>query len=530
MTIRELLGRLVAEGRLDPAVLDDTTPAGAAARTALAAHARGAVRVQQAGSSASVWFGAALLAAFLIANDIHELPLLAILLGGVALALAAGLARQPPTLLGLQLIWIAVIFGQILILAGIGEQADGVTLALAAVALQAITIAAVRNLAVGAAAVAVAVGALVFLIDELNLEPFGYDLLALSLGACVCALWVLEARLAGALGRLWQPLAYALPVALLLPLTVATAGDRVEPTIRAAGTAGWGLLSIWLIGQAGREAPELRGRPQMFAGAAVLLAAAVGWRAPGLAAGVALLVLSHLRRSPALQTLALATIGGFLFFWYYGLGTTLLAKSLAAVGNGLVFLLAAGVLRRGAARPREREVRPLAARIGELRWLALALGLALAVPAAIVADKERVIAGGETALLRLRPVDPRSLIQGDYMRLAYALVDDIPAPETLPLRGALVITRDADGVARFVRVDDGRPLAPGELYLRYARRGAAQVTLGAESFFFPEGQGDALTDARYGELALGPAGDSVLIGLRDEHRRPLGPRLHDRAP
>lgn len=527
MNVRQLLDRLAHEGLVDPALLDPAAPAGAAAREALRPYTGDHLRTQQAGSSASVWIGAFLLASFLLANDIAEQPAVAVVLGAAALVAAASIARQPSTLLRIQLVWIAVIFGQALIVAGFGEATDSETAAaLAVVALEAITIAAIPNLSVACAAVAAAIGALLFLIDEANLERHGYDLMALSLGACTCALWIHEARLGARLGRLWQPLAYTLPLGLLVPLGAALESrDDLAWTAGVAG--GWAALSAWLIGQAGRESPELRGAPQWFAWAAIVAAAAIGHEAPGIAAGVTLLLLAHLRRSVPLQTLALATLGGFLFFWYYNLGSTLLTKSLTAIGNGLVFLLAAAALRRGAGRPREREARPLAARLGELRWLGLALGLALAVPGWVVAQKETVIAAGETVLLRLRPVDPRSLIQGDYMRLAYALVDEIPNKDALAPSGALIVTCDHEDVARFVRVDDGRPLAAGELRLRYFKRGD-DVALGAETFMFPEGQAKLLERAQFGELALGDAGDSVLIGLRDQERRPLGPRLHDR--
>ena len=36
-------------------------------------------------------------------------------------------------------------------------------------------------------------------------------------------------------------------------------------------------------------------------------------------------------------------------------------------------------------------------------------------------QKEEIKANGETVLLELAPVDPRSLMQGDYMRLRYAI-------------------------------------------------------------------------------------------------------------
>src|SRR5690606_13659936 len=103
-------------------------------------------------------------------------------------------------------------------------------------------------------------------------------------------------------------------------------------------------------------------------------------------------------------------------------------------------------------------------------------------------------AADETVLLPLAPVDPRSLMQGDYMELRYALESEIPDVEALAPRGTLVITRDANKVASFVRVDDGRPLAPGQLRLRYFKRGR-RVALGAETFLFPEGEGKTLEAA-----------------------------------
>lgn len=527
MTVRELLAELARDGHVAPALADRQSPEADAARRVLLNFSRDALRVQQAGASLSVWLGALLLALFLVEADVVDAPPFAILLGGGALALAAALARQPASLVTLQLLWIAAIGGQALLLFTAGETIrDDGTVALLTLVLELITLLAIPNLTLGLLAVAAGVGAALVLIEDWHLGALGFGAFALFLGTCTAVLWARESTLAVRLGRLWQPLAYGLPLALLGPLLGSLTGDQDRP-VMAAQTAGWAVLTIWLIGQAARERPELRGGPTFLAIGAVVLAAAIGHRAPGVTAGLMLLVLSHLRRNPSLQALAMSAVGGFLFFWYYQLDSSLLAKSLAAVGNGLVFLLFAGLLRRAAGRRREGEARPLAARIGDMRWLALALGLALAIPGWVVASKERVIAGGETVLLRLRPVDPRSLIQGDYMRLAYALVDEIPYKTTLAASGNLIVTRDDDHVARFVRVDDGRPLAPGELRLRYFKRGDA-VALGAETFMFPEGQATALEHAAFGELALGESGDSVLIGLRDDQRRPLGPRLHDR--
>ena len=49
---------------------------------------------------------------------------------------------------------------------------------------------------------------------------------------------------------------------------------------------------------------------------------------------------------------------------------------------------------------------------------------ALGVPAGLVVQKERVVRSGNLVLLPLAPVDPRSLMQGDYMILDYAVTRD----------------------------------------------------------------------------------------------------------
>ncbi|NTX59281.1 GDYXXLXY domain-containing protein [Myxococcus sp. CA051A] len=151
------------------------------------------------------------------------------------------------------------------------------------------------------------------------------------------------------------------------------------------------------------------------------------------------------------------------------------------------------------------------------------LALALLVPLGLVAQKEHVLATGQTVLLELAPRDPRSLMQGDYMVLDYALtralnVDGLDGPSS----GLLVLKLDEHGVGRFVRMDSpDQPLAPGEFKLSYRTR-KGRTRLGAESFFFQEGHADHYARARYGELRAATNGSSVLVGLRDEQRQPLG--------
>jgi uncharacterized membrane-anchored protein len=151
------------------------------------------------------------------------------------------------------------------------------------------------------------------------------------------------------------------------------------------------------------------------------------------------------------------------------------------------------------------------------------LVLVLAVPNALVLGKEGLLAEGSTVLLELAPVDPRSLIQGDYMRLDYAITRQIAdSQQRWPRTGQIVVALDENSVARFVRRHDGRaPLGPREHLLTYRRRGGG-IRVGTDAFHFQEGQARRYQGARYGEVRVSPSGTSVLLGLRDSTRKAIG--------
>jgi uncharacterized membrane-anchored protein len=151
------------------------------------------------------------------------------------------------------------------------------------------------------------------------------------------------------------------------------------------------------------------------------------------------------------------------------------------------------------------------------------LALPLLAVAGLVVQKEQILRDGKPVLLELAPVDPRSLVQGDYMRLDYAVsARNVEPVDDRPVDGKMVLRLDEQGVGQFVRFHTpGTPVGPSEHLLRYRIRGG-RVRLGAEAFFFQEGQAERYDGAKYGELRLTEDGNSVLVGLRDEERRPLG--------
>jgi uncharacterized membrane-anchored protein len=151
----------------------------------------------------------------------------------------------------------------------------------------------------------------------------------------------------------------------------------------------------------------------------------------------------------------------------------------------------------------------------------IALGALLIVGAlnAAIVGKERIRHSGDIVYLPLEPVDPRSLMQGDYMALRFALARQVEG-STGGARdgqvGLAPVALDAQRVARLAEAG-----IPAALRLRYRIRNG-HVWLGTNAFFFEEGSAARFSGARYGEFRVDrDSGEAVLVGLRDDKLLPM---------
>lgn len=138
----------------------------------------------------------------------------------------------------------------------------------------------------------------------------------------------------------------------------------------------------------------------------------------------------------------------------------------------------------------------------------------------LIFAKERVLASGRVVLAELAPFDPRSLMQGDYMDLSYALNNTLRNLDTdgdAEGGGFVVVRAETDGKASFVRVHNDAPLAEGEYLLRFGRSGNRwrRLSIKPESFFFQEGHGRWYERAKYGIFRCEDRGQCLLTGLAD---------------
>jgi len=139
-------------------------------------------------------------------------------------------------------------------------------------------------------------------------------------------------------------------------------------------------------------------------------------------------------------------------------------------------------------------------------------------------QKEATIREGDLVFLELAPVDPRSLMQGDFMQLRYALAsttwDSTQIFEKYPNRGYLIIAINDKRIGVKQRyASEIKDLKSNEYAVKYFKKDTwrTELRIGAESYFFQEGKGYALDSAKYGALRIDKKGNSLLVGLYDKN-------------
>ncbi|WP_282609097.1 GDYXXLXY domain-containing protein [Pelagibius sp. Alg239-R121] len=152
------------------------------------------------------------------------------------------------------------------------------------------------------------------------------------------------------------------------------------------------------------------------------------------------------------------------------------------------------------------------------------IALALAIFAVLnfgIYEKQKIIESGEIVLLELAPVDPRSLMQGDYMSLRYAIERSDAVTEQREAqrkRGYMVIKPDEKNVAQFVRFHAGEDLKAGERLLRFHKTHETfgSVYIVPDSFLFQEGHAKHYEAAKYGVFKFDGDDNRLLVGLATE--------------
>jgi uncharacterized membrane-anchored protein len=127
--------------------------------------------------------------------------------------------------------------------------------------------------------------------------------------------------------------------------------------------------------------------------------------------------------------------------------------------------------------------------------------------AGMVYDRVQHLRHGREIVLNIRPVDPRDLFKGDYVRLAFDISRLQPPVQTpTHARGepvfALLAKGAADGDWTVMSVTAARPAVVANQIALHAKLNGTWLTYGIERYYVPEGTGPKLeAQARSGKLA-----------------------------
>lgn len=168
----------------------------------------------------------------------------------------------------------------------------------------------------------------------------------------------------------------------------------------------------------------------------------------------------------------------------------------------------------------------------------LALVMILVLVNWFIYGKEKHLAEGSVVYLALAPVDPRSLMQGDYMDLRFELTRKLykALPDEKESRGwrhkvaagdgRVVVRLDERRIGSFRAVYKNQPLAENEILMRYRVRNG-RIRFATNAYFFQEGQGECYESAQYGRFRVDKDGELLLTGLYDENLDKLEPSGQD---
>lgn len=396
----------------------------------------------------------------------------------------------------------------------------------------------------------------------------------LALGAVLC----LSLSLRGGKWTALRPMAWALAIlAQTMAWLAPSHWMAMEPWASPAAFNAqllrimFALLPAMLLGIFWKRQPDILPVRTGIGAIVVLVVAGFGWLgAPGIVLALVWLLLGafahgvswrHAGREAGRPWIVLGAAGLLVYLcrFYFDLDISLLDKSGVLAAMGLWFLAGGWLLRESSEDGRTLPPRRT------LGWLAAGLIAVLAVVNTDIYRKEALLADGRTVILELAPVDPRSLMQGDYMALDFQATADVrqilsqaeESPEAGGISrsgGYMLLRPDADGVHRVAAIsasrdghmrlegdanrdestdeptedtagarDAAEPLgdASTEVAMRFRMGEYGRPEVGVNAFFFTEGDAVRFERAKYGEFRVSDSGGFLLVRLLDVRRRPL---------
>ena len=121
-----------------------------------------------------------------------------------------------------------------------------------------------------------------------------------------------------------------------------------------------------------------------------------------------------------------------------------------------------------------------------------------------------------TFYIKTVPVDPRSLIQGDYMVLNYDIAESARMEIGNIRKGYIRIKINDLKIAEFIRIDEEYlPPSNNEISIQFQKNGS-NIDIGVNSYLFQEGTVNKFQKAQYAEVIELKNGKLRLKNLLDK--------------
>lgn len=202
----------------------------------------------------------------------------------------------------------------------------------------------------------------------------------------------------------------------------------------------------------------------------------------------------------------------FIGYNYYEYLWSLIHKSIVAIIVGVIFIAVATYFERRTSE--QQESKAISYRTPLLLIL---IFLQIGFIGIQSFTSEKLLAEGDLIKLELQPVDPRSLLQGDYVIFNYQ-INDLEVEEGAWNKKVKVLLREKNGIYEYAenyqmdrKWHKDYQEQPGDVIINGTMYGSRSVIYGIESYFVPEGTGRELeTSAKYAYVRVSESGNALL--------------------
>lgn len=203
----------------------------------------------------------------------------------------------------------------------------------------------------------------------------------------------------------------------------------------------------------------------------------------------------------------------FIGYNYYEYLWSLIHKSIVAIVIGIVFMWIANYFERRTGK-QHADIKPISYRTS---LIVILVFLQIGFIGIESFTNEKVLAEGDLIKLELQPVDPRSLMQGDYVNLDFK-INKLALEDSSWNKKVKVLLREKDGFYEYAgnykinnEWHEAYQAQPGDVIINGKMLGYHSVIYGIESYFVEEGTGrDLETSAKYAYVRVGKTGNALL--------------------